>query len=277
MELTGRTAAITGAASGFGREIALACARDQMRLVLGDVDETGLAMTAEKAAALGAEVATRRCDVSKAEDVAALAALADERFGGADVVFNNAGVAAAGPAWLATLEDWKWVLDVNLMGVVHGIRAFVPAMIARGRPARVVNTASIAGLVSPPGLAVYAASKHAVVALSESLAHDLAMARAPVGVTVLCPGYVRTGIAHAFRNRPAELAATNPLAPVYGAKIAEIVAASTITAAEVAAAVIQAVRDEVFYVLTHPGCEADVHARHTAIEARAAPAVPTMG
>lgn len=277
MELTGRTAAITGAASGFGREITLACARDQMRLVLGDVDETGLAITAEKAEALGAEVAVRRCDVSKAEDVGALAALADERFGGADVVFNNAGVAAAGPAWLATLEDWKWVLDVNLMGVVHGIRAFVPAMIARGRPARVVNTASIAGLVSPPGLAVYAASKHAVVSLSECLAHDLAMARAPVGVTVLCPGYVRTGIAHAFRNRPAELAATNPLAPVYGAKIAEIVAASTITAAEVAAAVIQAVRDEVFYVLTHPGCEADVHARFTAIEARAAPAIPTMG
>lgn len=277
MELTGRTAAITGAASGFGRQIALACARDQMRLVLGDVDEKGLAMTAEKAEALGAEVAVRRCDVSKAEDVSALAALADECFGGADVVFNNAGVAAAGPAWLATLEDWKWVLDVNLMGIVHGIRAFVPAMIARGRPARVVNTASIAGLVSPPGLAVYAASKHAVVSLSECLAHDLAMARAPVGVTVLCPGYVRTGIAHAFRNRPAELAATNPLAPVYGAKIAEIVAASTITAAEVAAAVIQAVRDEVFYVLTHPGCEADVHARFTAIEARAAPAIPTMG
>jgi NAD(P)-dependent dehydrogenase (short-subunit alcohol dehydrogenase family) len=193
------------------------------------------------------------------------------------VVFNNAGVAAAGPAWLATLEDWKWVLDVNLMGVVHGIRAFVPAMIARGRPARVVNTASIAGLVSPPGLAVYAASKHAVVSLSECLAHDLAMARAPVGVTVLCPGYVRTGIAHAFRNRPAELAATNPLAPVYGAKIAEVVAAATITAAEIAAAVIQAVRDEVFYVLTHPGCEADVHARLTAIEARGAPAIPTMG
>ncbi len=277
MELTGRTAAITGAASGFGREIALACARDQMRLVLGDVDEKGLAITAEKAEALGAEVAVRRCDVSKAEDVAALAALADERFSGADVVFNNAGVAAAGPAWLATLEDWKWVLDVNLMGVVHGIRAFVPAMIARGRPARVVNTASIAGLVSPPGLAVYAASKHAVVSLSECLAHDLAMARAPVGVTVLCPGYVRTGIAMSFRNRPAELAATNPLAPVYGAKIAEVVAASTITAAEVAGAVIQAVRDEVFYVLTHPGCEADVHARFTAIEARAAPAIPTMG
>lgn len=277
MDLSGKTAAITGAAGGFGREFALACAAAGMNLVLGDVDDKGLAATAEAVAALGARVATRRCDVSKAEEVEALAALADERFGGVQVVFNNAGVAAAGPAWMATLDDWKWVLDVNLMGVVHGIRAFVPRMIAKGEPARVVNTASIAGLVSPPGLAVYAASKHAVVALSESLAHDLAMAGAPVGVTVLCPGYVKTGIALSYRNRPKELAEWNPLAPTYGAKIAEVVAASKISAAEVAAATLAAIREGRFYVLTHPESEANVRARLEGIVEGIAPAMPTIG
>lgn len=277
MDLMGKTAAITGAASGFGREFALACARAGMKLVLGDVDETGLAATAAQVAALGVDVASRRCDVSKPEEVEALAALADERFGGTQVVFNNAGVAAAGPAWMATLDDWKWVLDVNLMGVVHGIRAFVPRMIARGEPARVVNTASIAGLVSPPGLAVYAASKHAVVTLSECLAHDLAAAKAPVGVTVICPGFVKTGIASSYRNRPKDLKEWNPLAPVYGAKVAEIIAASTVSAADVAAATIAAIRADRFYVLTHPDTPAGIRARLEAIADGAAPAVPKIG
>src|SRR5215208_5438308 len=137
-----KVAVITGAASGFGRAMALRCAGERMRLALADVDEKGLEETARSAGALGAETLSARCDVSRAEEVEALAARTYERFGAAHLVFNNAGVAVSGPAWSATLEDWRWVLGVNLMGVVHGIRAFVPRMLQQGSEGHVVNTAS---------------------------------------------------------------------------------------------------------------------------------------
>src|SRR6187402_1869303 len=204
-DFKGRVAVITGAASGFGREFAVALAAEGARLVLADVDEKGLQETAALLPA-GTESLTVRCDVTRAANLDELAERTYQSFGAAHLVFNNAGVAVCGPAWLATLEDWKWVLDINLMGVVHGIRSFVPRMIASGEPGHVINTASVAGLLSLPGSAVYCVSKHAVVTLSECLRHDLRVAKAAVGVSVLCPAFVQTGIFESARNRPQELA-----------------------------------------------------------------------
>src|SRR5215212_10757554 len=176
----GKVAVVTGAASGIGRELAIACAGEGAHITLADVDEKGLAETA-RLLPPGCESIQARCDVSKASDLEALAQRAYERFGAAHVVFNNAGVAVAGPVWSAPLDEWKWVLDVNLMGVVHGIRAFVPRMLEAKTEGHVVNTASVAGLLSVPGSGVYCASKHAVVSLSECLHHDLKNAHASIG------------------------------------------------------------------------------------------------
>ena len=175
--LSGKVAVVTGAGSGIGRELARACAAEGAHVVLADVDEMGLAESARHLPQ-GVESIQARCDVSKPADLESLAQLTYERLGAAHLVFNNAGVAVAGPVWSAPLDEWKWVLDVNLMGVVHGIRAFVPRMLAAKSEGHVVNTASVAGLLSVPGSGVYCASKHAVVSLSECLHHDLKAARA---------------------------------------------------------------------------------------------------
>ena len=250
-ELKGKAAVVTGGGSGIGRELALACAREGMGVMLADIDEPGMKETAALIAPLGAVVETMRCDVSKPQEVEALANMAWKRLGYVRLVFNNAGVAVAGPAWTATLEDWKWTFDINLMGVVHGIRAFVPRMIAQGGEGHVVNTASVAGLVNIPGSAVYCASKHAVVSLSECLHHDLRVAQSKVGVSVLCPAYVNTGIGDSARNRPKELAATNPLAAPYEEAVREALKHGRVSAAEVAKATIDGVKEGRFYILTH--------------------------
>ena len=206
----GRVAVITGAASGFGRELATQCAALGMRLVLADLDLAGLNATRALTGLDDKRALPWRCDVADAASVDALATAASLHFGTVHLLFNNAGVIAAGPPWKATPQDWAWVFGVNVMGVAHGIRAFVPDMIARGEPAWVVNTASLAGLVCPPELGVYSASKHAVVAASECLFHELRAAGHPVGVSVLCPAYVDTRIADSQRHRPADLAEANP-------------------------------------------------------------------
>ena len=244
MDLRSKVAVVTGGGSGIGRELALACAKEGMRVVLADVDERGMAET-------GKEFVQVRCDVSKADELEKLAHETYKRFGAAHLLFNNAGVAVRGPAWTATLEDWKWVLDINLMGVVHGIRAFMPRMLAQGDEGHVVNTASVAGLLSLPGSAVYCVSKHGVVTLSECLLHDLQVAKAKIGVSVLCPAFVNTGISESERNRPAELAATNPDAAPYTNAMKKAVAAGKMTAAEVAAITLEAVKSKRFYVLPH--------------------------
>jgi NAD(P)-dependent dehydrogenase (short-subunit alcohol dehydrogenase family) len=260
-ELGGKVAVITGAASGFGSALALRCAGERMRLVLADVDEKGLDATVRAAGDQGAESLAVRCDVSRWEDVDALAARTYERFGAAHLLFNNAGVAVAGPAWSATLEDWRWVLGVNVMGVVHGIRAFVPRMLRQGSEGHVVNTASVSGLLSVPGQSVYCVSKHAIVTLSECLLHDLHAEKAPIGVSVLCPAFVNTGIADSGRNRPAELAATNPLAGPHEERLRHAVRSGKLTADDVAAAALDAVRAGRFYVLTHPRIKPAIEAR----------------
>ena len=260
-ELKGKTAVVTGAGSGIGRELALTCAREGMGVLVADIDESGMRATQAAIEPLGVPVEWIRCDVSKSLEVDALAARAWERFGAVHLLFNNAGVAVAGPVWAATLEDWKWTLDINLMGVVHGVRSFVPRMLAQGGECHVVNTASVAGLVDIPGSAVYCVSKHGVVALSECLYQDLRVAGAAIGVSVLCPAYVNTGIGDSARHRPGELAATNPLAAPYDAAVRQALSSARLTAADVARATLDADKAGRFYILTHERIKPAIEAR----------------
>ena len=268
-ELKGKVAVVTGAGSGIGRELALACAREGMAVMLADIDEPGMRESVAMIAPSGVRVAWMRCDVAKPQEVEALAERSWKELGEVRLLFNNAGVAVAGPVWTATLEDWKWTLDINLMGVVHGVRSFVPRMIAQGGECHVVNTASVAGLVDIPGSAVYCVSKHGVVALSECLFHDLRVARAKVGVSVLCPAYVNTGIGDSARHRPSELAASNPLSAPYEEAVRQALQRGRLTAADVANATLDAVKNGRFYILTHEKIKGAIEARmHDILDGR---------
>ncbi len=242
-----RVAVITGAASGIGRSYADYCAREGMKVVLADIEAGPLEQAAAELRASGATVLPVRTDVSKASDVEALAQKTLEAFGGVHLVFNNAGVATAGLIWELTLADWQWVLGVNLWGVIHGIHTFIPIMLAQGDEGYMVNTASIAGLLASPRLGVYSAAKHAVVSMSETLALDLKSVGARIGVSVVCPWWVKTGIFQSERNRPAEL--MNPpsqAAPDLGPQAGEILQAimTGSQAEEIARQVFAAIRQE---------------------------------
>lgn len=201
-----KVAVVTGAASGIGRALAERSAREGMKVVLADIEEEPLSQTEEEMRAAGGTVLAVRTDVSKAGDVEALARETLDSFGAAHLVCNNAGVGIGMKAtWETTLEDWQWCLGVNLWGVIHGIRTFVPIMLEQGTEGHVVNTASVAGLLSLPYVAVYHASKHAVVTITESLHYELSLRDSKVKASVLCPGFVQTGIINSSRNRPAEL------------------------------------------------------------------------
>ncbi|HCS29492.1 MAG TPA: hypothetical protein DIW43_18700 [Spongiibacteraceae bacterium] len=258
-ELKGKVAVITGAGSGLGRELAKLCAAEQMKLVLADVDVNGLEETL--ALVSEAEAITRRCDVSKRSELDALASAAYEAFGQANLLFNNAGVAASGPVWSSTPEEWEWVMGVNLMGVVHGIQAFVPRMLKQGEAAHIVNTGSLAGLTSVPGSGVYCVSKHGVVTLSECLHHDLQGASADIGVSVLCPAFFATGIGESERNRPAELSASNPDGEAYAEFVRAAIAAGRLSAADIARITIESVKANRFYILPHKGARVSVESR----------------
>jgi NAD(P)-dependent dehydrogenase (short-subunit alcohol dehydrogenase family) len=260
-DIHGKVAVITGAASGIGRELALACARAGAQVVLADVDEAGLAATAALASAAGGGSLQVRCDVSKLADIEALADRTYERFGAAHLLFNNAGVAVCGPTWTSTAEDWTWIVGINLMGVVHGVRTFVPRMLAQKDDCHIVNTASVAGLLSLPGSSAYCVTKHGVVTLSECLRHELRLEGAKIGVSVLCPAFVPTAIFESDRNRPKELAATNPLAKPYEEAGRRAVAAGRLTAADVARITLEAIAAGRFYILPHPKIKAAVETR----------------
>ncbi len=267
--LQGGVAVITGAASGFGLEMCRIAAARGMQIVMADVQADALQTAAAQISALGAQVLPFRLDVSKAAEVEALGAATLKQFGAPNLVFNNAGVGAGGLIWEHTARDWDWVMGVNVMGVAHGVRVFTPLMLAAaaaqpGWRGHIVNTASMAGLVNAPNMGVYNVSKHAVVALSETLYQDLALVTDQVHAHVLCPFFVPTGIHRSERNRPADAAA--PSAPTRSQLIAQAmseqaVSKGKVTAAQVAQWVFDAVDAQRFYIYSHPKSLASVQTR----------------
>lgn len=256
-DFQGKVAVITGGASGIGRALADRAAAEGMRVVIADVEERALQQAERELRDVGAAVLAVQTDVSKLEDVQRLADQTIETFGAVHLLCNNAGVGAGTTVWQSTLADWEWVLGVNLWGVIYGVHVFVPLMLRQGAEAHIVNTASIAGLIDGPGLGPYKVSKHGVVSLSETLYHELAMTRAPIGVSVLCPQWVKTRIVDAERNRPEEyLNDPDDVQFSPGARAAaEFVRQSVETGippAQVADQVFDAIRAEQFYILTHP-------------------------
>lgn len=271
-QFKGRTAVITGAASGFGLETSRIAAREGMNVVMADVQPDALDRAAAEITASGASVLAYRLDVSKAAEVEALGAATRARFGAPSFVFNNAGVGCGGLIWENTLQDWEWVLGVNLMGVVHGIRVFTPMMLEAARQdpgfeGHIVNTASMAGLLNPPNMGVYNVSKHAVVSLSETLYQDLRLVTEQVTASVLCPFFVTTGITRSERNRPADLPATKPTkSQLIGQAMSDkAVGSGKVTAAMVAQFVFDAVREQRFYIYSHPQALGNVQSRMEAI------------
>jgi NAD(P)-dependent dehydrogenase (short-subunit alcohol dehydrogenase family) len=276
-EFQGKVAVITGAASGIGRALADACCAEGMKVVLADVERAALARTEEELRARGGAVLAVPTDVSVEAQVQALAREALEAFGAVHLVVNNAGVGTAGLLWEQALTDWQWVVGVNFWGVVHGIRTFVPILLRQGAEGHVVNTASVAGLLAGPGNGIYGATKFAVVALSESLHFELGLVGGHVGVSVLCPGYVRTRILESERNRPAELRGRSPALTPEQKAVAEWVRRqidSGTPPAEIAAQVLEAVKTRRFFVLPHPEFDPLIERRTRDLLARRNPELP---
>jgi NAD(P)-dependent dehydrogenase (short-subunit alcohol dehydrogenase family) len=269
--LEGKVAAVTGAASGLGKAMALAFAAEGMNVALADVDEAGIKAVEEEVRSRKAKPFSMRVDVSKAAEVEAFAERTVAKLGAVHLVCNNAGVALTGAVWENTALDWEWILGVNLRGVVNGVRAFVPRLLAQDE-GYVVNTASVAGLISPPGMGAYCVSKHAVVTLSEALHHDLRERGSRVGVSVLCPAYVPTGIADSERNRPKDLGISRKTEK--DAMMRKAVSSGKKSAEEVARAVVAAVKEGRFYILTHPAIKGAIRARMEDILEERAPRDP---
>jgi len=268
-EFRDQVAVVTGAASGIGRALVDRFAAEGMKIVLADIEVGALAKAKSELEAMGAEVLAVATDVSKPEEIEALAAKTLAAFGAVHLVCNNAGVAATGPLWERSLADYEWVLGVNLWGVIHGIRTFVPILLDQDTGGHIVNTASLAGLTIVPGNGIYQISKHGVVALSESLHFDLAQRGAKVRVSVLCPSFVRTAILDSERNRPAHLAASQEGGATTAAGLPEELVrqliASGLEPTQVAQKVFEAIRDEKFWILTHPEAKHRIRDRMEAI------------
>lgn len=258
-EFQGKVAVITGAASGFGKAFALQSAALGMKLVLADIEQHALDATAAELTAAGATVLARRTDVSKGSELQALADATMARFGAVHLLFNNAGVADGGAVWEGSEADWNWVLGVNLHGVINGLRAFTPLMLAAaakdpGYRAHIVNTASMAGVVVAPTLGMYCVSKHAVLALSETLWQELALLTQQVHCSVLCPSFVDTGINQSQRNRPADAESAQGHSQSQQAGRVMLdrgVAAGTINATDISRITFEAIQADRFYVFPH--------------------------
>jgi NAD(P)-dependent dehydrogenase (short-subunit alcohol dehydrogenase family) len=250
-DFKGKVAVITGGAGGIGRAVAGRCAGLGMKVVLADIEAGALEVAEKELREEGAEVVGVVTDVSDPAAVEALAQRTLDAFGAVHLLHNNAGVAAGGFIWQCTVADWKWVLGVNLWGVIHGVHTFVPIMLEGGEEGHIVNTASAAGLTSPPFLGPYNVTKHGVVTLSETLSRELAMQQSRIKVSVLCPGFVNTGIFNSGRNRPEALRNSDD-DDLMASALAAHVMKDAIAPEVVADHVLDAVRLEQFYILTHP-------------------------
>jgi len=273
-DLQGKVAVITGAASGIGRAVADRAAAEGMRIVLGDIEEGPLKQAVDDLTGTGAEAIGVVTDVSDRAAVEALRDRALDRFGAVHLVHNNAGIGLGGPIWEVTEEDWRWILGVNLWGVIHGVATFTPLLIEQGE-GHMVNTASIAGLIVAPFLGPYNATKQAVVAISETLFKDLQAVGAPVGVSVLCPGFVQTRIAESDRNRPDWAPDRNSTGAAEVQGVVQNLVDDGIAPSAVADRVIDAVRSNTFYILTHPELDSALTTRFDDIVQGRAPS-PTM-
>jgi NAD(P)-dependent dehydrogenase (short-subunit alcohol dehydrogenase family) len=266
-ELAGKTAFVTGGAGGIGLSMAQAFAQAGMKVMIADIETDTLGAAVESLRKITPDIEGSICDVTDAESVERAAQATFGRFGNVHVVCNNAGVAAGGGIDHVSLDNWRWVIDVNLMGVLHGIRSFLPHIRAHGEGGHIVNTASMAGMQGGLGFSPYGASKFAVVSMSEGLHAQLKPHG--IGVSVLCPSYVRTKIGESGRNRPERYGATLPLDPSSpaAAMVAEIAKnlQAGLDPADVAARVIEAIHDDRLYIFTHPGMRAEVEARFAAI------------
>jgi NAD(P)-dependent dehydrogenase (short-subunit alcohol dehydrogenase family) len=262
-DLTEKTAVITGGASGIGLALAKRLSQEGTRLVLADVDQKALDAAVEDLRAEGATVLGVRTDVSDEESVLALAMQARDAFGPVHLLFNNAGVGPGGISWEVPNNVWNWVLDVNLWGVIHGIRAFVPDMISQGE-GHVINTSSVAGLRGSPGMGAYAASKHAVIGLSQSLHLDLELAQSDVKVSVLCPGFTQTNMNSSGRNWSQERygqapdSGLDPSHPLTRDNFLARMGQGAMTAADVAELTVEAIKRDRFWVLPDPSFESSI-------------------
>ncbi|SDH58365.1 MULTISPECIES: SDR family NAD(P)-dependent oxidoreductase [Bradyrhizobium] len=266
-ELAGKTAFVTGGAGGIGLSMAQAFAQAGMKVMIADIETEALGAAVDNLRRITPDIEGSLCDVTDAASVERAAQAAFDRFGNVHVVCNNAGVAAGGGIDHISLDNWRWVIDVNLMGVLHGIRSFLPHIRKHGEGGHIVNTASMAGMQGGLGFSPYGASKFAVVSMSEGLHAQLKPHG--IGVSVLCPSYVRTKIGESGRNRPARYGASQPLDPASpaAAMVAEIAKnlQAGLDPADVAARVIEAIRDDRLYIFTHPGMRAEVEDRFAAI------------
>jgi len=257
-EFLGKVAVITGAGNGFGIEFAKECANRQMKVVLADICEDDLQQTEGLLKEMGCDVLAVPTDVSIYEQVSQLATKTIEHFGQVDLLFNNAGVVVPGPVWEIPMNDWDWIMSVNVNGIAYGLRAFIPIMLEQGTACHIVNTASIAGLLTTPSMAAYHTSKHATVALSESVNYAMQAKQAQIKLSVFCPGFVQTNLHHSDDYRP-ERFKINPNEPYYqsktfyeGLKRAEHVINTGIPIDSIGQSVFTAIEEERFYILTHP-------------------------
>jgi NAD(P)-dependent dehydrogenase (short-subunit alcohol dehydrogenase family) len=266
-EFAGKTAFVTGGAAGIGLALGRAFAQSGMKVMLADIETDALQAAVKSLREISPDISGTICDVADADSVEHAAQAAFETFGRVHVVCNNAGVAAGGGIDHISLDNWRWVIGVNLMGVLHGVKSFLPHIRAHGEGGHIVNTASMAGMQSGLGFSPYGASKFAVVTMSEGLSQQLKPHG--IGVSVLCPHYVRTGIGESGRNRPERYGQSRPLDPASpaAAMVAEIARqiGAGLDPASVAERVLEAIRQDELYIFTHPGMRAQVEPRFAAI------------
>lgn len=278
-DFEGKVAVVTGGASGIGRAMAERFGAEGMKVVLADVEEKALRQAEAEFREKGVDVLGVQTDVSRPEELEKLAQQTLNAFGAVHIVCNNAGVAGAwGPTWENTLDDWTWIMGVNLWGVIHGVRTFLPIMLKQEEEGHIVNTASLAGLMRGSG--IYGVTKQAVVALSETLYNELKLANAKVGVSVLCPAWVNTNIADAERNRPSDLSSTVHPPDATREQTTEMVRnflKNGKAPAEIADQVFEAIRDDQLYIITHPEMDVIIKERFDNILGRQNPKPRMLG